>query len=75
MFVYIYTDVNKETKEVMQTREMCLQSVFTLCRNVCLQSVFTQYVGVNQETKEHLQTKEVYLLDPDMFVYLLTQHF
>ena len=34
MFVYIYTDVNKETKEVMQTKEVFLPSVFTLCRSV-----------------------------------------
>ena len=75
MFVYIYTDVNKETKEVMQTREMCLQSVFTLCRNVLFTECVYLVCRVNQETEELLQTKEVYLLYPDMFVYLLTQHF
>ena len=32
MFVYIYTGVNQETKEIMQTTEVCLPSVFTLCR-------------------------------------------
>ena len=40
MFVYIHTGVNQETKEIMQTKEVCLPSVFTLCRYVCLQSVF-----------------------------------
>ena len=35
-FVYIYTGVNQETKEVMQTKEVCLPSVLTSCGYVCL---------------------------------------
>ena len=62
MFVYIYTGVNQETKEIMQTKEVCLPSVFTLCRYVCLQSVFTQLELICLFTQHFLLFYSVHLL-------------